>query len=150
MARTKSNIVIRYRDLKKVQRLPVAKATEVAMGDLVDFDGTDLAIHAGEVNTYVGVALNASTNESIDQMAVATEAWFDAPLASGSGATVFGDGVAYSAGSNTADWEFTKATVDGIGWCVDPGGIAAGATGMIYTDSNALQSGFLFDALTTT
>lgn len=146
MARTKSNIVIRRYDPYSVMFLNVAKATTVAQGDLVDFDGTDLAIHSGDNSDFTGVALSASSATDIQFVSTATRGVIYLPIVSGDTDSTIGDGYKYNAGSNTADWNVAKATAEGIMWAMEV--ITAGTSGRFYIDSHSLGAGFLFDALT--
>ena len=115
--------------------------------DLVDFDGTDLAAHAGDNSTFLGVALEGSESGDIHQISVATRCMVDVLLDASSAALVLGDGASRSSGSNGVNWDVTKNTVDGIMWAYE-NNIAASAKGIFLVDSHALGGGFLFDPLT--
>lgn len=145
---TYSNITVKRHNPVKVVDIPVASATVIAPGDLIDVSGsTGMAfVHAGDNSTFVGVALNGSESGEIRPISVARECVVEALLVSGSSDVVVGDAVKRSAGANGTAWSFTKATAEGIMWANES--ISNGNRGEFYVDSSALAGGFAYDTCT--
>lgn len=139
-----SNITILNEDSLGIVKVKVASAVVFASGDLVDFDGTDLAAHAGESSTFLGVAMEGSEDGDTHQISVATICIVSVLLRSGGTAGVLGDSYKRNAGANGTDWDVDKATAEGIMWVYE-NNIAAGAKGLFYVNSHVLKAGFLFD-----
>jgi len=81
----------------------------IAVGDLVEYDKSNhyaIVLDAADSDAYLGISMDYSDNTSDDKILVACKAYFKATLASAAQLDI-GDGLVYSAGSNTADWEFT-------------------------------------------
>lgn len=146
---TKANITILNHDPIGLISIKVASGTVIATGDLIDFDGTDAAVHGDTGNqTIVGVAMVGSESGSIKDIEVATRAMLSAKIKSGGSAGVLGDGYKYNAGANGTDWDFDKVSTGGIMW-VAQNNIAAGEFGNFALETHALTGGILFDNLTT-
>lgn len=143
---TFSNITVRSVDAHRVAKLLPASNDAYAAGDLVDFDGTDIAIHGGQADTFAGVVLDGSEAGQIQQIPVATIALVS--MKNSGAALVFGDGVSRAAGSNGVDWTFTKNTADAVAWCYE-NNIASGAFGLFLINIHDLDaSGRLMDVTT--
>lgn len=140
---TKSNITIRMEDPFNIVQVKVATAVVIARGDLVDFDGTDVAIHAGEAATFLGVAGEGSENGDTHDIPVLTRV--QVSMLNNGTALVLGDAVVYNAGSNGVNWDVTKNVANAIAWAAE-NNIASGARGLFIIDVQHLgDTAKLFD-----
>lgn len=143
---TKSNITIRLEDPFSIVQVKVASAVVIARGDLIDFDGTDAAIHAGEAGTFLGVAGEGSENGDTHDIPVATRALVS--ILNQGAALVLGDAVDYRAGSNGVNWDVEKNVANAIAWAAE-NNIASGAKGLFRIDIQHLgDTAKLFDVTT--
>jgi hypothetical protein len=134
-----SNITITGYDALTLVDVPIASATLVAPGDLINL-ASDLAVvvdAAADSDTFIGPSLHASLNGETFPIVVATRCTCRVTLASATALDI-GDGLIYSAGANGTDWTFAAdagSGVDIIFWSMQQLDTAGTGPVKVFTDS---------------
>lgn len=120
---TTSNVRFLYGDSDQLNKLhfPVATATVLAPGDLVEYESGAITVidGASDNTTFTGCSLDISRNGDTAMVNVLLRGRINITCVSATSA--IGDAFKYYAGANGTDWSVTAATAgaDGIMWALE-------------------------------
>ena len=135
--------------LYEIVEYPKTASTAVAVGDLLEDDGSAAAhiVDSASNVVFIGVAVTASKTADTGPVMVMIKGVIKAKvLSTYKGKTEFGKAFAWSAGANGTAWQFTGTVTEGVIWALEK--IAAGSYGKFLVDTLAIDAG-IFQAVTT-
>jgi len=120
---TTSNVRFLYGEDDQLNKLhfPVASATVLAPGDLVEYESGAITVvdEAGDNTTFVGCSLDMSRNGDTAMVNVLLRGRVNIGIDSAT--TAVGTAMKYSSGANGTAWKLTAAAsgADGIMWSLE-------------------------------
>lgn len=125
---TKSNVRFLHGQDDQLNKLhfPVASATVLAPGDLVEYESGAITVidGASDNTTFVGCSIDLSRNGDTAMVNVLLRGRVNIGIDSAT--TAVGTAMKYSSGANGTDWKLTAASsgADGIMWSLEYNGSA--------------------------